>query len=399
MNVLYISGTVPDRRYTFIHREVEALKEHGIEVSFLVLKPFSGKSHTVGQHTCYYPALNPIYWILYPLLNVIIYKRSLLFSNELFKILNSIDTSKTNRFRAFLGAVFIESALYRLYKSGIKFSHIHSHHLFAATLFTPCIARLLDSKYSLTLHTLSHYYTPLFLEKCIQNAIFNRGVTKETVRFIKQFKQPDAVYIPNAVAIEAFPQNNKVIKNRISILAIGKLLDKKGFDVLIECCKIIDQRNIEFECSIIGEGPEHANLVGLIKQYHLNDKVKILPFKEFNDLLTDFMHASVLVMPSREPQRSTRDGLPTVILEAMAMKLPVIASDYAGISDVVIHNKTGILIESKQPQAMANAVIQLFENKTLAAEFAENAFNHIKKNYSLNETIQQLSELFKRQNS
>lgn len=399
MNVLYISGTVPDRRYTFIHREVEALRQYGIEVSFLILKPSSGKSKSSSQHAWYYPGLNPLFWILYPLLNLIVYRRSLLFSNELFKILKGLDTSKTSRFRAFLGAIFIESALYPLYKSGIKFAHIHSHHLFASTLFTPSIAKLLNSKYSLTLHTLSHYYTQPFLEKCIQNATFNRGVTNETYRFINQFKHSSAVYIPNAIAIEAFPQNSKVTNNVQHILAIGKLMDKKGFDVLIDCCKILDQQNIEFECSIIGEGPEHSYLSNLIKKYQLNDKVNIHPFKDFNALIKDFMGASVLVVPSKEPQRSTRDGLPTVILEAMAMKLPVIASDYAGISDVVIHNKTGILIESNQPQAMANAVVQLFENKTLAAEFVENALNHIKKNYSLRVNIKQLSELFKRQNS
>lgn len=397
MNVLYISGTVPDQRYTFIHRETEALRKNGVEVSFLILKPFAGKLSTQNGHAWYYPSFNPLSWLVYPLLNLILYKRSILFSRDLFKIIKGIDVKKTKRLKALIGVLFIESSLYSLNKTGLKFSHIHSHHLFAATLFTPAISKYLNSTYSLTLHTLSHYYTQPFLEDCIQNATFVRAVTNETFAFAGQFKNTHVVYIPNSISVGTSFVEKKQDESSYIILAIGKLLDKKGFDVLIKSCKILTDKKVNYACRIIGEGPEKNNLQKLIIENNLGDTIKILPFKDFKDLIPDFMSASVLAMPSKNPLRSTRDGLPTVILEAMAFKLPVVASDFAGITDAITNNETGILVESNSEKQLAEGIQRILEDKELAIKLSANAFIRVNKIYSLEKNMRLLSDHFKSQ--
>lgn len=397
MNVLYISGTVPDNRYTFIHREVEALRKNGVEVSFLILKPYSGKQHSSNQHTWYYPSFNPFSWLVCPFLNLLIFKRSILFSGELYKILKGIDLKKTSRLRTFLGAVFLESALYSLNKSGISFSQIHSHHLFAATLFTPAISKCLHTNYSLTLHTLSHYYTEPFLKDCIQNALFTRTVTRETYGFAGQFKNTQVVYIPNSISIDSLLFKENPTRNSNLILAIGKLLDKKGFDILVKSCKILSDKKVDFNCMIIGEGPEHDNLENLISQNNLGSLITLHPFKEFKDLIQDFLKAAVLAMPSKNPSRSTRDGLPTVILEAMALNLPVVATNFAGISDAITDNETGLLVESNNEKQLADGLQRILDDKKLANRLTANAYQRVKNNYSLEKNMWILSERFKNQ--
>jgi len=397
MNVLYISGTVPDNRYTFIHRETEALRKNGVEVSFLILKPFAGKLTTQNGHAWYYPSFNPFTWLICPFLNLIIYKRSILFSRDFFKIIKGIDVNKNNRLKTLLGTIFIESALYSLNKSGIKFSHVHSHHLFAATLFTPAISKYLNATYSLTLHTLSHYYTQPFLEDCIQNATFVRVVTNETLTFASQLKNTQVIYIPNSISIDSSFFEKKQDDSSYIILAIGKLLDKKGFDVLVKSCKILTDKKVNYTCKIIGEGPEQDNLQKLIIQNNLGSVIEILPFKDFKDLIQDFIGASVLAMPSKNPLRSTRDGLPTVILEAMAYKLPVVASDFAGITDAITNNETGILVDSNNEHQLADGIQRILTDKKLAEKLTANAFQRVDKIYSLDKNMRILSDHFKSQ--
>ena len=106
------------------------------------------------------------------------------------------------------------------------------------------------------------------------------------------------------------------------------------------------------------------------------------------------MNATLLAVPSRDPLRSTRDGLPTVILEAMAIGLPVVASNFAGIPDAIINEETGLLVEPENTEQLASAIIRIKENTQLAQKLTRNSLNKAETDFSIKINIDKLNTLF-----
>jgi colanic acid/amylovoran biosynthesis glycosyltransferase len=396
MNVLYLLGSVPNHKHTFINREIQELKNSGINVIILVINPFYETGIEAKFKYLFKASYNPFALVLNPFINLFYHKKSILFSNKGAAWKTGFENSKISFFRLVLAGIFLESGFARLLKSKIEINHIHSHHLFSASLFTPGIAHFLNTKYSLTIHTLSKYFNSDFLTKTVQQASFLRTVTSETYSYFKSnFSNPNINYIANGVDVLAFETSEVIKPNTLTILAVGYFLDKKGFDILIKSCRLIKDQGVKFSCTIIGEGPEKKLFTKLILDHQLENEISILPFLDFEKLIPYFKRSHVLAVPSRDPKRSTRDGLPTVILEALALKLPVVASDFAGISDAIIHEKTGLLIESDSETELAQSILRIYNDHHLVNNLTENGLDLVERNFSLSKNIAKLASLFK----
>jgi len=397
MNVLYIFGSEADlKKSTFIQREITELEKTGIKLSFLIINPFFNRYKYSRTFNIYTAGINPLRWLLNPFINLFFYKKSILLTKYRSTILKSFDKGSIHTIKIFGATLFLESAVTKILRSRVRIDHIHSHHLFSATLFTPCVAGIISANYSITIHTLSHYLNQAYLKQTLQNAMFLRTITNETFSYFSSNNFNNNIHlIPNCVDLTSFPKKTEnTPKDILRILAIGKFLDKKGFDILIKSCKLINDRGIKFVCKIIGEGPEKKLLQKLILDYRLKNKIELIPFLEFQQILPYFQESSVLVVPSRDPKRSTRDGLPTVILEAMAIGVPVIASDFAGISDAIVHESTGLLVVPESEIALAEAILRLHKNPDLASNLIKNSITRIEDNFSLKKNISHLAELF-----
>jgi len=396
MNVLYLLGSVPNHKHTFINREIEELKNSGINVILLVINPFYEKGHLSHFKYLFKAGFNPFTLVLNPFINYFFYKKSILFSKSEYSWQKGFETSKISYLRLLLAGLILESAFSRLLKSKTEINHIHSHHLFSASLFTPSIAQFLETGYSITIHTLSNYFKSDFLNKTIQNASFLRTVTSETYTHFKiHFTNPEIHYIANGVNFTTLNIIEGKKPNTLSILAVGYFLDKKGFDVLIRSCRLIKNQGIAFICTIIGEGPEKKLFTQLIHQNQLENEIQILPFLNFDKLIPYFKSSHVLAVPSRDPKRSTRDGLPTVIIEALALGLPVVASDFAGISDAIIHEQTGLLIQSNNETELAQGTLRIHSDSHLVRTITQNGKELVEHNFSLSKNIAKLAMLFK----
>jgi glycosyltransferase involved in cell wall biosynthesis len=118
---------------------------------------------------------------------------------------------------------------------------------------------------------------------------------------------------------------------------------------------------------IVGEGPEEKRLTELIRAHNLGPKVKLCGPKTHDDLPEAYRRAHALVAPSIVDQSGDRDGLPNVVLEAMACGRPVVASDVAALGSAVIHEQTGLLTPPGRPESLA-AAIELLANERSTLE-------------------------------
>jgi glycosyltransferase involved in cell wall biosynthesis len=170
------------------------------------------------------------------------------------------------------------------------------------------------------------------------------------------------------------------------IVAVGRLEEKKGFRHLIDACRILRDEGQTFRCLIVGEGPERAALIEQIERLGIQDRVTLEGAYPQERLLDVLKRATVLVLPCVIAATGDRDGLPTVLLEALAVGLPAISTELVGITEIIEHRKTGLLAPPENPDKLARYIAEVLKNPELQQRLsrygrlkAETAFD-IRKN-------------------
>jgi colanic acid/amylovoran biosynthesis glycosyltransferase len=178
------------------------------------------------------------------------------------------------------------------------------------------------------------------------------------------------------------------------IVSIGRLVEKKGLRYLIEALGILKREDISFQCTIVGEGPERATLEGLVNQNHLDSMVRLAGARESDQVKSILQGADVFVLPCVVTKNGDQDATPTVLLEAMAMGIPVVSTFVAGIPEVV-PKEAGILVAPGDAPSLAraiNAVAQLTANERSA--MGEQGRKHVSVCFNSESEVQRLADLF-----
>jgi glycosyltransferase involved in cell wall biosynthesis len=144
------------------------------------------------------------------------------------------------------------------------------------------------------------------------------------------------------------------------VVAVGRLHSKKGFDQLVVAMATLRDEGRDVECTIIGEGDEEPKLRALIAEHALDDVVHLAGARRPDEILELLVDADVLAAPCTLAPSGNRDSMPVVIKEAMAMELPVVASDDFGIPEMVT-DEVGVLVPRDDPAALAVALADVLD--------------------------------------
>jgi glycosyltransferase involved in cell wall biosynthesis len=150
------------------------------------------------------------------------------------------------------------------------------------------------------------------------------------------------------------------------ILAIGTLCAKKGFEDLVRACRLLADRGMRFRCLIVGSGPLRPRLEEIIEGLGLHDHVKLEPYKPQEEIRRLLRRAAIFTLPCIYPLDGTVDGIPVVLMEAMAMGLPVVSTAVSGIPELVRHEHDGLLVPEKDYEALAEGLSRLLGDPELA---------------------------------
>jgi len=298
---------------------------------------------------------------------------------------------------AFLRAPLVVEAA----RSG-RATHLHAHFasLPAATaLFASILSGL---PFSFTAHAKDIYHrsrSRRLLRLLLRRARCAVTVSDANVRALEALRgeprEPGRIVrIYNGVDLAAFrPPVRRPREAAPLLVAVGRLVEKKGFDLLVEACAILRQKKIAFRCSIVGKGPLEPSLRAAIRTARLEEVVRLegpLPRQEIAELLR---RASILVVPSLVGRDGNREGLPTVIPEAMASGLPVVASSVTGIPEAVADGVTGLLVEPGDAPALARALETLLGDERLREEMGRAARARAERLFDVERQVSQLEEI------
>lgn len=175
-------------------------------------------------------------------------------------------------------------------------------------------------------------------------------------------------------------------------LSVGRLIEKKGFEVFIEACSLLPNSN--WRATIIGEGPLYDVLADKISHFDLQDRVKLVGELPFNDVKEALHEAHCFVLACAREQDGGMDNLPTVIVEAMAASLPVISTPLAGVPEMVEEGHTGVLVAEGDAAALAQEMKRMMEDRRGARQKGEKGFQRADEIFDSKVTGPHLLHLF-----
>ncbi len=284
----------------------------------------------------------------------------------------------------------------RMREMGI--GHVHSHFAGMAARTAFWINKFFSITFSFTAHANDIFSPRQFetgLDKLVDSA---RAIVTETdyaARFLRaRFPhRADRVHrIYNGLDLGEFGRADFSATPPL-IVAVGRLIPKKGFNDLIRACVLLAQRGKSFRCEIVGEGPLENELRRQIDELGLQDNAVLSGAQPQSQLRQRLAAANVFVLPSVIDPDGGMDNLPTVIMEAMATGLPVVSTNIGGIPEMVIENETGFLAQPGDAMAMADAIERVISDRFLAARLGHSGYERARTLFSIENNVRELYAL------
>jgi glycosyltransferase involved in cell wall biosynthesis len=250
---------------------------------------------------------------------------------------------------------------YELPRAGI--GHLHAHFAAEPASLAELVQRLSGISYSISAHAKDIYRSPPgALERKLRGAAFTVTCTECNREYLARIAGTGArVYRAyHGVDLEKFSPRAPAVDPSVPlVLSVGRLREKKGFATLIEACGRLADAGVAFRCEIVGYGPERDRLQALIDSKGLSGTVALVGKLTHEQVVEKYRAATVFVLPCQIAADGDRDGIPNVLLEAMAMRLPVVSTAVSGIPEAIEHGTNGLLVDPENASALAQAVRRL----------------------------------------
>lgn len=267
-------------------------------------------------------------------------------------------------------------------------THIHAHFASSPATVAKIASSLTGIPFSITAHAKDIFHESVD-EQDLGEKLMEAKVTFTVSEFnLKHLRErfPAAkekvIRLYNGMHLNDFgfqPQRPRASK----IIAVGRFVEKKGFSDLIIACDILRKRNVDFQCQLVGGGEQEEMLTRYVSQLGLQNQVHLLgpqPQRVVKELIQD---SSVMAAPCVHGKDGNRDGLPTVLLESMALGTPCISTAVTGIPEVIQHGVTGLIVPEYAPEALADALADLLSNSSQRERFAEASRQLIEREFDI----------------
>ena len=269
--------------------------------------------------------------------------------------------------------------------------HLHAHFASAAAQVTRLAARLADVPYSFTAHAKDIFHADVDrdrLARRIADAHAVITVSDFNVRHLNDVAPEAAGHVHrvyNGLDLRRFPYASPGARPR-TVVAVGRLVEKKGFADLVDALALLAREGRTVPCRIAGEGPLAGELGARISARGLDGSVTLTGPLTQAEIRALVQSSAVLAAPCVVGEDGNRDGLPTVLLEALALGTPAVATPVTGIPELVRHEETGLLVGERDPAALAAALARLLDDRDLADRLARAGRELIEAEFDADET-------------
>lgn len=278
-------------------------------------------------------------------------------------------------------------------------THLHAHFATSAATVAMLAGAMAEVPYSFTAHAKDIYIESVdhaHMRRLLRGA---RGVVTVSDYNVDHFQRTygdDAAAVQriyNGLPVTVLPYSAPQSREP-RIVGVGRLVEKKGFDDLIHACAILRDRGAAFRCDIIGDGPLAGDLARLATSLRLNDIVRFLGPLPQGQVMNAVQQAAALAAPCIVGADGNRDGLPTVLLEAMALGTPCVSTDVTGITEAITHDETGLIVPQRAPVVLADGLARLLTDSALRCRLASKARARVETHFDIARNTTSLRAVF-----
>ena len=309
----------------------------------------------------------------------------------------------SNRWECFLLAVHLVYLLrINERETGKKVDHMHAHFAHDPTLIAYLVYHMTGIPYSFTAHARDLYqiHEDVLTDRIQQSraVITCCGANLEYLNQLAPSERSKFSLIYHGVNLEDFqtlanPDVSSTSENPI-ILSVGRLVEKKGFHDLLQALLIVKGTGQRFRCVIYGDGPLYQQLEGWIQEHDLADQVKLMGDITQQELISIYQTADLFALTPIQTEDGDRDGIPNVLLEAMAVGLPVITTAVAGIPELVEDNWNGRMFKQHDVQGISSGILELLRNPEQRRQFGEAGSKKVREQFDVAQAAKRLKTLF-----
>lgn len=404
--IAYIVSRFPHLPETFILREMIELERQGWQVELYPLviqrqavvhneaQPWIGRAHTVP-------------WLSFDLLMVNI--RKLIHRPRRFILLFLRVVLENIRSPGFLARALMlfPRAVWmaqQFQSQGIR--HIHAHYATHPALVAWLINQWTGIPYSITVHAHDIFVEKPMLATKIHDSVFVSSISEFNRRYLAEQLGPWVNEKTRIVRCGVEPSHygaarpkNVEVADGLEIICVGSLQPYKGQIFLVQACATLMQRGIPFHCKIVGGGDLHAALEKAIHEYRLDGHVELLGARTQTEVARFLQMANCYVQPSVVTPTGKMEGIPVALMEAMASRIPVVATAISGVPELVRPGETGWLVPSENADALADALTDIYRNPAEASHRAELGQRWVLEEFELSSNVRKLASLFHRSES
>jgi glycosyltransferase involved in cell wall biosynthesis len=309
----------------------------------------------------------------------------------------------SSRWECFLQAVHLIYLLILNERStGKKIDHLHAHFAHDPALIAYLVHCIAGIPFSFTAHARDLYQVP---EKVLTDRIRQaRAVVtccRANLDYLNQIapsQQSKYSLIYHGVNLKDFQPiptpGASFVPEYPLILSVGRLVEKKGFQDLLQALLIVKGRGERFQCDIYGDGPLCQHLREWIEEHGMAGEVLLKGDCTQQELISIYQNATLFILTPVQTEDGDRDGIPNVLVEAMAVGLPVITTAVAGIPELVENNQNGLLYQSHDVEGISSGIIELLHNPAKRRQLGSAASKKVTEHFDITQAAKRLKTLF-----
>lgn len=280
---------------------------------------------------------------------------------------------------------------------GLGVTHIHAHFANHPAVAALAAHRLTGIPFSFTAHAHDLYVDQHMLERKVRAAAFVVAISEYNKELIVtrcgENVRAKVKVIHCGVNTSLFRPRQKTLGGPFTIVCVGSLEEKKGQTYLVEACRLLKDRGMDFVCHLVGEGQTRVALEKQILEAGLVGRVCLEGGRSRTEVLRMLEQADVVALPSIQTKSGKMEGIPVALMEPLACEVPVISTRISGIPELVEDGVTGLLVPPRNPATLAGAIERLARDPELGRRMGRAGRAKVLREFDLADNTRQLANM------
>ncbi|MCH7750535.1 MAG: glycosyltransferase [Planctomycetes bacterium] len=402
IKVAYILHRFPYLTETFIMREMHSLRDNNVDLHiFSLLSPIHNIVHKEAKELAPLARYSPFVSleIVLALLFFLIWS-PIRFARSFVKTIRQ--TWREPRLLLRTLVLFPKTVFYARQMQRLEVQHIHAHFVWLEGIAAGIVSELTGVTFSIHPHAFGLFSRDqqdvrVELENATKIVTVSRYHQDYIENLCPRIRAGDIQIVHYGVDTQLFrPLRNPLKNNPPRILSVGRLVEKKGHKYLVDACALLKQRGVAFQCEIVGSGKkERKELQTRIDNHGLADCVTLLGAQGQEEILKLCQTSDVLALACIRARDGDQDGMPNVLIEAMACGLPVVTTRIAGIPEIVKDGYNGRLALDRDVGSLADGIEDLIQDEYARLEFGRRARETVVQHFEIKSNAARLAHVFR----